>query len=230
MGALYWALKNFPVNIIYLLYCDTGMEYDINTSLFHKTARFLGIKPVLLSHPKGFLGLLLEERLMFPDMKNRWCTSYLKTGVTEKWIRSHRHILGRKVLFLSGERRDESPKRFKLSTTQYHNTTLKTTRNGVFTCHWHRPCLEYEKGRMFEYAKEMKLPPHPCYEYVDRCSCMFCVMMKDRHAIENIKRHPERAKEYIQAEIKLQHTWKAKQSLQHLWEKNCMDVEDGILV
>ncbi len=26
-GALYWAVKNFPKEKIYLLYCDTGCEY-----------------------------------------------------------------------------------------------------------------------------------------------------------------------------------------------------------
>ena len=107
-GALYWALKEFPKKKIYLLYCDTGFEYPENIQLFYQTAKFLGIKPVLLQHPKGFLNLLLEERLKWPDMKNRWCTAYLKTGITDKWIRANRQILGSKCLFISGERRDES--------------------------------------------------------------------------------------------------------------------------
>ena len=229
MGALYWALRNFPENKIYLLYCDTGMEYDINIGLFKKTARFLDVKPVLLAHHKGFLGLLLEERFMFPDIKNRWCTSYLKTNITNQWIRAKRHILGERVLFISGERRDESPKRAKLAEIEYHATTLKTERKGKFTCHWYRPCLDYEKGEMFEFAGRLGLSPHPCYEYVDRCSCMFCVLMKDRHAIENIKRHPKRATELIQAEIRLQHNWKSKQSLLNLWDTACEESGDGIL-
>jgi len=113
-GALYWALKNFDKNLIFLLYCDTGFEYSENIPLFYATAKFIGVKPVLLQHPKGFLGLLLEERLMWPDMKNRWCTAYLKTGVTDKWIRANRAILGNKCLFITGERRDESKGRAKL--------------------------------------------------------------------------------------------------------------------
>ena len=229
MGALYWATKHFPKDKIYLLYCDTGMEYDINIKLFYKVANFIGVKPVLLTHPKGFLGLLLEERFMFPDMKNRWCTSYLKTGITDKWIRRNRHILGEKCLFISGERRDESPRRARLPEIEFHRTHLKTERVAKFQCHWYRPCLDYEKGKMFEFAKELKLEPHPCYEYVNRCSCMFCVFMPDKHAIENMKRHPEKIKPYIQAEIKLQHTWKAKTSLKELWDTVCDEVEDGIL-
>ena len=79
-GALYWAVKNFPKEKIYLLYCDTGCEYPENVALFYKVAAFMGVKPVLLSDTRGFLGLLLNERLKFPDMKNRWCTAYLKTA------------------------------------------------------------------------------------------------------------------------------------------------------
>lgn len=228
-GALYWAINNFPKEKIYLLYCDTGMEYDINVELFYKIAKFMEVKPILLQHPKGFLGLLLEERLKFPDMKNRWCTSYLKTGITDKWIRANRHILGEKCLFISGERRDESPRRSKLPEIEYHRTTLKTERVGKFECHWFRPCLDFEKGQMFEQGKQLHLNPHPCYEYVDRCSCMFCVFMKDKHTIENMKRNPEQAKAWVQAEIKINHTWKAKQSLQNLWNTACEEIEDGIL-
>ena len=36
-GALYWAVKNFPKEKIYLLYCDTGCEYPENISLFLHT-------------------------------------------------------------------------------------------------------------------------------------------------------------------------------------------------
>lgn len=229
MGALHWAIKNFDKSNMYLLYCDTGMEYDINIDLFYRTASMMGIKPVLLAHPKGFLGLLLDERQKFPDMKNRWCTSYLKTGITDAWIRANRKTLGERVLFISGERRDESPRRARLPEIEYHRTNLKTERVARFTCHWFRPCLDFDKGKMFEFAKNLKLDPHPCYDYVSRCSCMFCVFMQDKHTIENMRRHPELAKKWVQAEIQIQHTWKANKSLQELWETVCEDVEDGVL-
>jgi len=230
-GALYWAIKNFPRELIYLLYCDTGLEYDINIQLFYKTAAFMKIKPVLLEHPKGFIGLLLEERFKFPDNKNRWCTSYLKTDITDKWIRHNREMLGERVLFLTGERRDESPRRARLPEMQLHRTTLKTTRKGTFTCHWYRPCLDYEKGTMFEQGKLLGLDPHPCYEYVSRCSCIACVFMPDRFAIENMKRHPEKFKKLVQAEIRLQHTWKNGKSLSKIWDTVCEEnVNNDIIV
>ena len=171
-------------------------------------AERLGIRYVILRHELGFIGIL-EARGMFPDSKNRWCTSYLKTDLTEKWIRANRHLLGERCLYLTGERKDESPRRAKLPESQIHKTTLKTTRKGIFTCHWHRPVLNYEKGRMFEWSKKLGLDPHPCYEYLTRCSCIACVLMPDLFAIENMKKYPHKFKKLIQAELRNNHTWKA---------------------
>lgn len=224
-GTLYWALQNFPREKIWLLYCDTGAEYPHNEALLAIAARCLGIKYKVLRHPKGFLELLLTERLKFPDAKNRWCTAILKTGVTDKWIRANRPILGEKVLFLTGERRDESPSRAKLPEWEFHSTTLKTTRNGVFTCHWHRPVLDFEKGKMFEYGKLLGIPSNPCYEYLSRCSCMLCVLMPDRHCAENIARYPEIIRPYANAEQIIKHTWKHKTSLSGLFAQ-CPDISD----
>lgn len=131
-GAIYWATQNFAPEKIFLLYCDTGAEYSVNEALFFKTAKVLGLKPILLKAPKDFLYLLLNERLKFPDSKNRWCTAYLKTAVTDHWIRTHRDILGEKCLFISGERRDESRGRAKLPECEYHSTTLKTERKELW--------------------------------------------------------------------------------------------------
>lgn len=194
-------------------------------ALFFKTAKVLGLKPILLKAPKDFLYLLLNERLKFPDSKNRWCTAYLKTAVTDHWIRTHRDILGEKCLFISGERRDESRGRAKLPECEYHSTTLKTERKGKFECHWLRPVLDYEKGKMFEFGKRLGLDPHPCYEYIDRCSCMMCIFAKNEQVMENMKRHPEAMRKWVDAEAKLGFTWKQKTSLQELWDQ-CFDIDD----
>ena len=232
-GALAKALtfsKKLPKTIKkFLLYCDTGMEYDINLSLFYKVAQAFNLAPVLIQNQKNFMDLLLE-RQMWPDMKNRWCTSYLKTGATDKWIRANRNILGERMLFITGERRDESPRREKYPELDWHSTTLKTERKGKFICHWYRPALDYEKGKMFEYGKDLGIDPHPCYRYVSRCSCMFCVFMMDKHTIENMKNHPGEAQRWLQAELRIGHTWKNKKSLNQLWNENCEDVPMDIVV
>lgn len=221
-GALRWALQNFSRETIWLLYCDTGLEYEINDNLAVKAAQHLGVKYVILRHPKGFIGIL-EERGRWPDSQNRWCTSYLKKDITEKWIRANRHLLGERCLFITGERRDESSRRAKLPEIQFHNTTLKTTRKGIFTCHWLRPVLNYEKGLMFEWGKKLGIPPHPCYEYLNRCSCFACVLMPSAHAAANMLRHPRYFHRLLQAEMRFGHKWKRDKGLVELWNETCED-------
>ena len=228
-GCLYWAMQNFAPEKIWLVYCDTGLEYDLNETLLYRVARILNIKPVVLRHEMGFIGLL-NHRGMWPDSGNRWCTSYLKRDITNKWIRANRDKLGERVLFLTGERRDESPRRAKLLELEIHPTTLKTLRKGAFLCHWHRPVLDYEKGLMFEWGKVLGLDAHPCYEYLPRCSCIACIFMPDRFAAENMKRHPEKFRALIQAELKHNHTWKRKTSLKQLWDEVCEDNPIDLIV
>ena len=54
---------------------------------------------------------------------------------------------------------------------------------------------------------------------------MFCVLMPDRHAAENIKRYSEIAAKYVRAEMQLKHTWKKAKSLQSLFN-DCLDIDD----
>lgn len=221
-GILAWAMRNFDPSKIWLCHQNTGFEYDFNTKIVYDVARYLGVKPLVLEHPKGFLGLL-EYHGRWPDSKVRWCTSYLKRDLMASWITNNRHLLGERCLYLTGERRDESPGRAKLPELQYHRTHLKTTRKGNFTCHWYRPVLNYEKGHMFEWGRKLGIPPHPCYEYLDRCSCIACVLMPEEHAMLNMARYPHLFYKYLQAELKAAHTWKHKTSLNELWARVCKD-------
>ena len=49
--------------------------------------------------------------------------------------------------------------------------------------------------------------------------------MSDRHTIENMERYPDQIRPFIQAEIRLSHTWKKGKSLEELWEQ-CRDIDD----
>lgn len=113
-GAIYWATQNFAPEKIFLLYCDTGAEYSVNEALFFKTAKVLGLKPILLKAPKDFLYLLLS---------------------------------------------------------------------------------------------------------------MMCIFAKNEQVMENMKRHPEAMRKWVDAEAKLGFTWKQKTSLQELWDQ-CFDIDD----
>ena len=51
------------------------------------------------------------------------------------------------------------------------------------------------------------------------------MFMPDRHAIENIKRYPDIAEQYVRAEMKIAHTWKNGRGLQELFNE-CLDIDD----
>lgn len=222
-GGLRWALKNFPREVILLLHCDTDLEPFESWPHLMKTASHLDLRPpVKIAYPGGYLGIL-EKRQMWPDHKRRWCTSFLKTGITEKWIRANRLWLGKKVLFITGERWSEYPRRSKLKPLSYHPTHLKTKRKGDFLCHWYRPMLPYEKGKMFEFSREMGIPPHDSYlNGLSRVSCIACFFSSNAEIVKNMRNQPpERFRKLVEMELKAGHSWKLDQTLKGLWDRVC---------
>lgn len=146
----------------------------------------------------------------------------MKAQITEKWIRTNRLWLGKKVLFCTGERWDESPRRSKLPVLMYHPTHLKTKRVGEFTCHWVRPVLSKMKGHMFEAAKRLGVDPHPCYgQGFSRCSCIACFFSPNSEIVKNMRKHPEIFRRLIAVELKNKHSWKLDTSLKELWDNYC---------
>ena len=150
-GAVYWALIHLDSKRtrMFLQYCDTGMEYDINIKLFYETSEKFDLPPILLKNKEDFMDIL-KKRKMWPDQKNRWCTAYLKTGVTNHWIRTHLDIFGEKCLFITGERCEESPRRAKFPEVSIHSTTLKKTLGSLWMDVtgevWDRECEDAPRG------------------------------------------------------------------------------------
>jgi len=54
--------------------------------------------------------------------------------------------------------------------------------------------------------------------------------MPNKHTVENMRNHPVEAQNWIQAEMRIGHTWKNGTSLNQLWNENCEDVPMDIVV
>jgi 3'-phosphoadenosine 5'-phosphosulfate sulfotransferase (PAPS reductase)/FAD synthetase len=67
-----------------------------------------------------------NTRHMFPqksaDLNERWCSAYLKIDVAAKAIIHQPRFLGKKVLFITGERAEESVGRAAYAVKEYHKT------------------------------------------------------------------------------------------------------------
>lgn len=65
-----------------------------------------------------------------PDLSVRWCSVYLKIDVASKAIIHQPRFLGKKVLFITGERAEESAGRALYATKEYHKTDAKAADAG----------------------------------------------------------------------------------------------------
>ena len=59
------------------------------------------------------------------DLSVRWCSAYLKIDVAAAALRNQDRFLGKRVLFLTGERASESPGRAKYRPFEPHRTDLR---------------------------------------------------------------------------------------------------------
>lgn len=131
----------------------------------------LGIELVTLAADMG-LKERIEKRGMWPSSGMQYCTSFQKRDVYSKWARS----LGPgKFLCVSGERAEESSKRAKKPVFQvYKHANAPTKKRFV---DWFRPVHHLKINEVWELMRLAEIEPHPCYQYVSRCSCKFCIYL-----------------------------------------------------
>ena len=151
----------------------------------------------------------------WPDSKRRWCTSYLKRDVANKYIRAHRKELGPDLVVLTGERREESPRRAKKDAWQPHSTSIKD--HTVWSFH---PILEWKEDQVWSRIRDSGVEPHPCYSYgVSRASCFMCVFARKSELAIAIRKHPDRFRLFVEAEKEIDHKFRLNLSLQDLWKE-----------
>ena len=107
--------KNFPDTPTYAVMADTGFEhvFPISAADFARArcAEF-GLDLTVVRNPKRTYLEMVEQRGMFPLFQYRQCTSDLKRGPIEKFIRS---LLHKVIVNCIGIRSEESHPRSRLS-------------------------------------------------------------------------------------------------------------------
>jgi 3'-phosphoadenosine 5'-phosphosulfate sulfotransferase (PAPS reductase)/FAD synthetase len=132
------------------------------------------------------LGTRIEQRGMFPDAKNRFCTSYGKRDCYGKYVRKRGSNVN--VLVVSGERAEESSKRKTLPVYEVHFATAPTLHRRV---DWFRPILHLTKSEVKDFCAESGIKEHPCYaKGFTRCSCKFCIL-SSRDEMKLVSRLPD---------------------------------------
>jgi 3'-phosphoadenosine 5'-phosphosulfate sulfotransferase (PAPS reductase)/FAD synthetase len=122
----------------------------------------------------GIRGKLATRRL-FPmpiaDLGRRWCSSTLKIDVAAMAIAGEPAFKGKRLLFLTGERRQESTARSKYAEAEEHRTHTRSRH----VDHW-RLVIDWTEAEVWAIMAEYQVQPHPAYRLGwGRVSCLACI-------------------------------------------------------
>lgn len=111
-----------------------------------------------------------------PDLKVRWCSSYLKIDVCSSAIINQDRFRNIRTLVLSGERGEESAARAKYAIFEPDRADLRNGKQFIRYVDRFRPLRDWPEQQVWDIIKRYKIRVHPCY-YMGwgRCSCKFCI-------------------------------------------------------
>jgi 3'-phosphoadenosine 5'-phosphosulfate sulfotransferase (PAPS reductase)/FAD synthetase len=117
----------------------------------------------------------VSTRRLFPqvtaDLSKRWCSPSLKIDVAAMAINNEPAFRGKRLLFLSGERRQESAARSKYAEMERHRTHSKSRH----VDHW-RMVIDWTEEEVWNIMREFNVMPHPAYRLGwGRVSCLACI-------------------------------------------------------
>ena len=130
----------------------------------------------------------ISTRRMFPqpaaNLRVRWCSAQLKIDVAALAISNEPAFKRAKILFLSGERREEGRDarsgresgRALYAEIEAHRTHTKRSRH---VDHW-RMVIDWDEKQVWEIIARHHILPHPAYRLGwSRVSCLSCIFGQD---------------------------------------------------
>lgn len=198
------------------IHADTGAEWKQTRDHCRYLCDNLTVR-LTVATPFRPLPEHIEKRGMWPSAACRYCTSDCKRAAIDKVIRwMNPASEDRTILILTGERREESPKRSKLRPIEAHER-LSTRKRKVIS--W-RPMLDAKVERIWELIEESGLRRHPAYDFGnDRLSCAMCVLASENDIRNGARFHPELAETYLRMERDMKHTFRSGRSLADILRK-----------
>ena len=161
----------------------TPLTFQWRQGGFHREMlkRNAMIAPVSFEYLGGGIGTAggkrgkISTRCLFPqvtaDLSKRWCSSALKIDVAAMAINNEPRFNGKRLLFLSGERRQESAARSRYAEMERHRTHTRSRH----VDHW-RMVIDWSEAQVWDILREFRIMPHPAYRLgFGRVSCMACI-------------------------------------------------------
>lgn len=172
-------------------------------------------KPVFYETPDGVktsggIRGKISTRRRWPavgaDLRTRWCSGVAKIDVGAAALAGQERFKGRRILFVTGERRQESTARSKYAKSEPHRCHApgKIARRHV--THW-RPIIDWDETEVWDIIRKNGIVPHPCYRLgFSRASCMICIFSSARQAAAVRDLDPDRFQKVVGYEEEFNHT------------------------
>ena len=131
-------------------------------------------------------------RLMFPqttsDLRVRWCSPYVKIDVAAKAINNDPALKSAKILFVTGERRQESTARSKYAQCEPHRCDNQKRRVDAY-----RAVIDWDEAQVWAIVRRHGIDAHPAYHLgYGRLSCQTCIFADADQWATNRAISPER--------------------------------------
>lgn len=140
----------------------------------------------------------------------RWCSAFLKVEVGRTALRNQERFIGKRVLYMTGERAQESSARAKRP-----NIEIETTNTLKRTVHQYRPIHHYSEKDVWALIKKYKVCAHPAYHVgFGRVSCAPCIFMSNNQAATIRKVLPKQFEYIAKQEQKLNFTMKHNMTIE----------------
>lgn len=185
---LNYICEKYPDIKKHVVFANTGWEYPGIEEWCKNIVSKFGLElNIVKNKNKDFLSMS-RNRGKFPAPAYRQCTSDLKRGPIQTWIRNN--IKDTLIINCMGMRAEESPRRKKMKKL-YRDKIMTNSKRTVWN---YLPIHEWPVEKVFSYLKEKQIPLHPVYKYLDRLSCQICIYMKKSDILKVKKYNPEAIK------------------------------------
>lgn len=202
---------------IIVVHADLGrVEWAGARELAAEQAAFYGVRFEVVQREKGDLLQQVEQRGMWPDSQNRYCTSDQKRDQVAKLITrlvaSRKDLWGamgqrRQVRILNclGLRSAESPARAKANPFETNDRQT----NGRRMVHDWLPIHDWTTDQVWARIKESGVRHHRAYDLgMPRLSCCFCVFAPKAALVLAGQHNTELLDAYVAVEQKIGHTFR----------------------
>ena len=214
-----------------MVHADLGrVEWKGTRKLIEKHSVHYDIPLFVVNRENGDLLDQVEKRGMWPDARNRYCTSDQKRAPISKLITMlvntarNKHGRPARILNCLGFRADESPARAKREVFSKDDRLTNSRR----TVNVWLPIHTWTVEQVWECIKKSGVTHHYAYDLgMPRLSCCFCIFAPTSALRLAGKHNPELLAEYVRIEKKINHSFKHKLKLETIQNELDSGVEAG---